>query len=132
MGTTQLTQFAQGRSINRLICKNNDSVQTRGGRVCTWPNTLENLRQKRFLLLFHVHTLMKGYHFLHNLSLSFFPWLLLASTKNLESSQGPIRQGGLPSLNTQSCNEGLFGVRDFCFWAVWAATGPVLKKKIGD
>ena len=71
MGTTQLTQFAQGRSINRLICKNNDSVQTRGGRVCTWPNTLENLRQKRFLLLFHVHTLMKGYHFLHNLSLLF-------------------------------------------------------------
>ena len=35
-----------------------------------------------------------------------------------------------PSLNTQSCIKGLLGVRDFCFWAIWAA-GPVLKKKVG-
>ena len=35
----------------------------------------------------------------------------------------------LPSLNTQSCIKGLFLVRNFGFWAVWAA-GPVLKKKI--
>ena len=35
-----------------------------------------------------------------------------------------------PSLNTQSCIKGLLGVRDFCFWAVWAA-GPVLKKRLG-
>jgi hypothetical protein len=34
-----------------------------------------------------------------------------------------------PSLNTQSCIKGLLGVRDFCFWAIWAA-GPVLKKKV--
>ena len=26
-----------------------------------------------------------------------------------------------PSLNTQSCIKGLLLVRDFCFWAVWAA-----------
>ena len=26
-----------------------------------------------------------------------------------------------PSLNTQSCIKGLLGVRDFCFWVVWAA-----------
>ena len=38
--------------------------------------------------------------------------------------------GKKPSLNTQSCIEGLLGVRYFCFWAVWAA-GPVLKKKVG-
>ena len=36
----------------------------------------------------------------------------------------------VPSLNTQSCIKGLLVVRDFCFWAVWAA-GPVLKKKVG-
>ena len=35
----------------------------------------------------------------------------------------------LPSLNTQSCIKGLLVVRDFCFWAIWAA-GPVLKKKL--
>ena len=35
-----------------------------------------------------------------------------------------------PSLNTQSCIKGLLVVRDFCFWAVWAA-GPVHKKKVG-
>ena len=33
----------------------------------------------------------------------------------------------VPSLNTQFCIKGLLVVRDFCFWAVWAA-GPVLKK----
>ena len=32
-----------------------------------------------------------------------------------------------PSLNTQSCNKGLFVARDFCFWKVWAA-GPVHEK----
>ena len=37
--------------------------------------------------------------------------------------------GMLPSLNTQSCIKGLWVVRDFCFWAYWAAR-PVLKKKI--
>jgi hypothetical protein len=31
-----------------------------------------------------------------------------------------------PSLKTQSCIKGLLVVRDFCFWAVWAA-GPILK-----
>ena len=31
-----------------------------------------------------------------------------------------------PSLNTQSCCRGLLVVRNFCFWAIWAA-GPVLK-----
>ena len=34
------------------------------------------------------------------------------------------------SLNTQSCTKGLLVVRDFCFWAVWAAR-PVLKKRSG-
>ena len=38
--------------------------------------------------------------------------------------------GFWPSLNTQSCIKGLLGVRDFCFWAVWAA-GPVQKKRWG-
>ena len=32
-----------------------------------------------------------------------------------------------PSLNTQFCIKGLLVVRDFCFWAIWAA-GPVHKK----
>ena len=31
------------------------------------------------------------------------------------------------SLITQSCIKGLLVVRDFCFWAIWAA-GPVHKK----
>ena len=35
-----------------------------------------------------------------------------------------------PSLNTQSCIKGLLVVRDFCFWAVWAA-GPIHKKNVG-
>ena len=35
-----------------------------------------------------------------------------------------------PSLNTQSCIKGLLVVRDFGFWAVWAA-GLELKKQIG-
>ena len=35
-----------------------------------------------------------------------------------------------PSLNTQSCIKGLLVVRDFCFWAVWAAW-PVHKKSLG-
>ena len=35
----------------------------------------------------------------------------------------------IPSLNTQSCIKGLLVVRDFCFWALWAA-GPALKRKI--
>ena len=34
-----------------------------------------------------------------------------------------------PSLNTQSCIKGLLVVRDFYFWAVWAAR-PVHKKKV--
>ena len=40
----------------------------------------------------------------------------------------PVWLRSKPSLNTQSCIKGLLVVRDFCFWAVWAA-GPVLKKK---
>ena len=35
-----------------------------------------------------------------------------------------------PSLNTQFCIKGLLVVRNFCFWAVWAA-GQVHKKKVG-
>ena len=35
----------------------------------------------------------------------------------------------IPSLNTQSCIKGLLVVRDFCFWAVWAAR-PVQKNKL--
>ena len=35
----------------------------------------------------------------------------------------------MSSLNTQSFIKVLLVVRDFCFWAVWAA-GPVLKKKL--
>ena len=43
---------------------------------------------------------------------------------------GYIQENGLqPSLNTQSCNRGLLGVQDFCFWAVLAA-GPMHKKKV--
>ena len=33
------------------------------------------------------------------------------------------------SLNTQSSIKGFLVVRDFCFWAIWAA-GPILKKVI--
>ena len=43
----------------------------------------------------------------------------------------PVFKFGLfPNLNIQSCNIELLVVRDFDFWAVWAA-GPVLKKKLG-
>jgi hypothetical protein len=34
-----------------------------------------------------------------------------------------------PSLNTQSCIRGLLVVRDFYYWAIWAAR-PVLKRKV--
>ena len=44
---------------------------------------------------------------------------------------GPTPNCGVsPSLNTQSCIKGLLVVRDFCFWAVWAAR-PVNKKSLG-
>ena len=36
-----------------------------------------------------------------------------------------------PSLNTQSCIKGPLVVRDFCFWALWAAR-PVHKKVGGQ
>ena len=36
----------------------------------------------------------------------------------------------LPSINTQSCIKGLLVIRDFCFWASWAA-GPDWKKGSG-
>jgi hypothetical protein len=38
--------------------------------------------------------------------------------------------GFKPSLNTQSCIKGLLVVRDFYFWAIWAAR-PLHKKKLG-
>ena len=37
----------------------------------------------------------------------------------------------IPSLNTQSCINGFLVVWDFCFWAVWVAAGPLLKKNLG-
>ena len=38
----------------------------------------------------------------------------------------------IPSLNTQYYIEGLFMVRDFCFWAVWAAESVHKKKLAAD
>ena len=59
----------------------------------------------------------------------YFAFYLWQTFENfLSHFSNKAKLGQMSSLNTQSFIKVLLVVRDFCFWAVWAA-GPVLKKK---
>ena len=81
---------------------------------------LENCRSFPKLAYLLAPNAKDGCDFLHYLN---------PGPRNTFKSCGEILYVG-PSLNTQSCIKGLLLVRDFRFWAAWAA-GPVHKKKLG-
>ena len=56
-------------------------------------------------------------------------WRLTATPDQIRLVDSARENGNIPSLNTQSRIKGLLVVRDFCFWALWAAR-PLLKKRV--
>ena len=86
--------------------------------------TQQKISQMIILKIKNICSKMSSRPFFYHFAIT----LIVKSTANFLILEQTIKSYDT-SLNTQSCNRGLLGVQDFCFWAVLAA-GPMHKKKV--